>query len=297
MRVQQWLVLSLLGLGFGGSVSAQQDFSKVEIQTQKVAEGIYMLQGAGGNIGLSVGDDGVFVIDDQYAPLSDKISAAIGALSNKPVRFVINTHWHSDHTGGNESMGQAGAIIVAHDNVRKRLNSRQFIKAFNADVPPAPAKALPVVTFSDGVNFHWNNQTLEARHYASAHTDGDTVIYFKEANVIHTGDLYFNGFYPFIDAGSGGSIKGMIGGVEKLLAASDSQTKIIPGHGPLSNKAELQVFRDMLATVYERLSSLKAAGKSDDEIIASKPIADLEAEWGDGFLPTEKWLGIVLDSL
>jgi len=297
MAIKRALMVGVMGLCALTGAWAQQDFSKVEISTQKVADGIYMLQGRGGNIGVSVGEDGVFIIDDQYAPLTDKIKKALATLSDKPVRFVLNTHYHGDHTGGNENLGKGGAIIVAHDNVRKRLAAGQFIKAFNTTMPPAPAKALPVVTFSSEVTFHWNNQTLAVKHIAPAHTDGDAVIFFEDANVLHTGDLYFNGFYPFIDANAGGSLKGMIDGVNKLLASINDQTKVIPGHGPLSNKAELKAFRDMLATVHARLLALTAAGKSVEEIIASKPIADLEAEWGDGFLPTDTWLRIVLDGM
>ncbi len=297
MRIFHSIIALTAGWLMALSAVAQQDFSKVEIQTQKVAEGIYMLQGAGGNIGVSVGSDGVFVIDDQYAPLAKKVRTAIAALSDKPVRFVINTHWHGDHTGGNEALGKGGAIIVAHANVRKRLQSTQFIKAFNMQSPPAPAAALPVVTFEEGVTFYWNGQTLEVKHPAAAHTDSDAVIHFKEANVIHAGDIYFNGFFPFIDASSGGSIEGMIAGADALLAASDEQTKIIPGHGQLSNRAELQAYRNMLATAYARLKALKGEGKSADEIVAAKPLADLEAEWGDGFLPTDKWVRIVLEAI
>lgn len=276
---------------------APQDFSHVEIQTHKVAEGIYMLMGEGGNIGVSVGEDGVFVIDDQFAPLANKVRTAIEALSDKPVRFVINTHWHGDHTGGNQAMAESGAIIVAHANVRKRLQSDQFIKSFNIHTPASPAEALPVVTFEEGVTFHWNSQTLDVKHIASAHTDGDAVIYFKEANVIHAGDLYFNGIFPFIDAGSGGTITGVIAGVDQVLAESDSQTKIIPGHGPLSNRAELQAYRDMLNTAYMRLKALKQEAKTIDEIVAAKPLEDLDAEWGDGFIPMDNWVRIILDGM
>ena len=293
MRIFHKLSVLIIGL-FSTAAWAQQDFSNVEIQTQKVADGIYMLTGAGGNIGVSVGKDGVFVIDDQFAPLAQKIRFAIEALSDKPVRFVINTHWHPDHTGGNEAMGKGGAIIVAHANVRKRLQSGQLIKEFNIQSPPAPAAALPMVTFEKGVTFHWNGQTLDVKHVVSAHTDGDSVIHFKEANVIHAGDLYFNGIFPFIDTGSGGSIAGVIAGIDQLLAASDAETKIIPGHGPLSNRAELQAYRDMLATAYMRLKALKEDGKNTDEIVAAKPLADLDAEWGDGFLKMDSWVRLVL---
>jgi glyoxylase-like metal-dependent hydrolase (beta-lactamase superfamily II) len=275
------------------SAFAQQDFSKVQIQTIAVAEGVYMLAGRGGNIGLSVGRDGAFLIDDQYAPLTDKILAAIAAVTDKPVRFLINTHWHGDHTGGNENIGKGGTIIVAHDNVRKRMAKGQFMKVFNANIPPAPPKALPVITFADGVTFHWNNETLEVVHSKSAHTDGDAVIYFKGANVVHVGDLFFNGIYPFIDAGSGGSVEGVIAGVDDVMDRIDDTTKVIPGHGPLGNKADLKAYRDMLVTIQGRMAKLMNEGKNMDEIVAAKPTADYDAKWGGGFLKPDSWVKIV----
>ena len=272
---------------------AQQDFSKVQIKTIPVAKGVYMLVGSGGNIGLSVGQDGAFLIDDQYAPLTDKILKAISAVTDKPVRFLVNTHWHYDHTGGNENIGKGGTIIVAHDNVRKRLAKGQFMKAFNANIPPSPPQALPVITFTDSVTFHWNNETLEVWHPKSAHTDGDAVIYFKTLNVVHVGDLFFNGIYPFIDAESGGSMEGLIAGVNAVLDRIDDSTKVIPGHGPLGNKAELKAYRDMLASVHARIKELIKAGKNMDEIVAAKPTADYDAKWGGGFLKPDRWVQIV----
>ncbi len=276
---------------------AQQDMANVQIQTVPVAEGVYMLVGQGGNIGLSVGEDGAFVVDDQYAPLTEKILAAVAELSETPVRFVVNTHWHGDHTGGNENMGQAGALIVAHENVRKRMSVEQFIKAFNAQVPPSPEAALPVLTFTDAVTFHWNDEHIHVFHVASAHTDGDAVIHFQRANALHMGDTYFNGFYPFIDASTGGSLDGMIATAEHVLAMVDDETKIIPGHGPLSNKAELQAYRDVLATVRDRVHRLIGEGKSRDEVVAAKPTADFDEAWGDGFLQPDAWVGIVYDAM
>ena len=279
------------------SALAQQDFSKVQIETIPVAKGIYMLVGSGGNIGLSVGQDGAFLIDDQYAPLTEKILKAISAVTDKPVRFLVNTHWHGDHTGGNENIGKGGTIIVAHDNVRKRLAKGQFMKVFNAKIPPAPPKALPVITFADSVTFHWNNETLEVLHPKSAHTDGDAVIYFKSANVVHAGDLFFNGIYPFIDAGSGGSMEGVIAGVDELMDRIDDNTKVIAGHGPLGNKTDLKAYRDMLATVHERMTKLIKEGKNVDEIVAAKPTADYDAKWGGGFLKPDRWVQIVYSAM
>ena len=275
------------------SAFAQQDFSNVQIKTIAVAEGVYMLSGRGGNIGLSVGEDGAFLIDDQYAPLTDKIQAAIAAVTDKPVRFLVNTHWHGDHTGGNENIGKGGTIIVAHDNVRKRLAKGQYMKVFDANIPPAPPGALPVITFADGVTFHWNNETLEVLHSKSAHTDGDAVIYFKNANVVHVGDLFFNGIYPFIDAGSGGSLEGVIAGVDDVLGRIDDNTRVIPGHGPLGNKADLTAYRDMLVTIQGKMTKMMNEGKNMDEIVAAKPTADYEAKWGGGFLKPDQWVKIV----
>ncbi|MDH3600750.1 MAG: MBL fold metallo-hydrolase, partial [Candidatus Tectomicrobia bacterium] len=187
-----WVVMIILALwvvvGLPGQIQAQRDFSKVEIGTTQLADGLYMLTGAGGNIGVSVGQDGLFLIDDQFAPLSDKIMAALKKLSEGPIRFVLNTHWHGDHTGGNENMGHAGAVIVSHDNVRKRLSTEQFIKAFDRKVPPSPPGALPVVTFPESVTLHLNGETIHAFHVDPAHTDGDSVVHFRNANVIHAGD-------------------------------------------------------------------------------------------------------------
>jgi glyoxylase-like metal-dependent hydrolase (beta-lactamase superfamily II) len=275
------------------SAFAQQDFSKVQIKTIPVARGVYMLVGSGGNIGLSVGQDGAFLIDDQYAPLTDKILKAISAVTDKPVHFLVNTHWHYDHTGGNENIGKGDTIIVAHENVRKRLAKGQFMKVFNANIPPSPPKALPVITFDDSVTFHWNDETLEVVHARSAHTDGDAVIYFKSTNVVHVGDLFFNGIYPFIDGESGGSMEGVIAGVGEVLDRIDDNTKVIPGHGPLGNKTDLKAYRDMLAGVHERMTKLIKAGKHIDEIVAAKPTADYDAKWGGGFLKPDQWVQIV----
>ncbi len=290
--------LPLLFLILGAPAAfAQQNFDEVQIETVPVADGVFMLVGSGGNIGLSVGEDGAFLIDDQYAPLTDKIRAAVTAQTDAPIRFVVNTHWHGDHTGGNEHMGQAGAIIVAHENVRKRMSTEQFLKAFNMRTPPSPPGALPVVTFTDAVTFHWNGDDIRVFHVAPAHTDGDAVIHFQKANVIHAGDTFFNGMYPFIDASSGGSLDGMIAAADRILDLADDETKIIPGHGPLANKADLITFRDMLATVRTRIRELIEAGKTRDEVVAAHPTADLDATWGKGFLQPDVWVGIVYDAM
>lgn len=265
---------------------AQQDMSDVQIETIHVADGVYMLVGQGGNIGLSVGDDGPFVIDDQFAPLTEKIQAAIAAVTDGDVRFVLNTHWHGDHTGGNENFGKAGAMIVAHENVRRRLNPAEFRDVMGR-TEQAPPEALPVVTFTDAVNLYWNGENIRVFHVDAAHTDGDVIIHFSNANVVHMGDNFFRGRYPFIDVDSGGGINGMIEAGDRVLAMVNSDTQIIPGHGPLSTPDDLSDFRNMLITVRDRVRAMLNDGMSIDEIVAAKPTSDLDAVWGqdpDGFV-------------
>lgn len=277
------------------TAQAQRDFSKVEIKTTQVADGIYMLAGAGGNIGVSVGTDGVFVIDDQFAPLSEKIMTAIRRLSDKPIAYVINTHWHGDHTGGNENFGKAGAVIVAHNNVRKRMSTKQFMKAFNRKVPAAPAIALPVVTFSNDVIFYFNDTEIKVMHRPAAHTDGDSIVMFMQANVLHMGDTFFSGAFPFIDQGSGGSIRGVIAAAQSALSMTDKDTKIIPGHGPMSTRADLKKYHAMLTEVLATMTPLIEAGKTREQILADKPLAKIGEQWGNGFIKTERFTGMVFD--
>ena len=290
MRLTPFLILPLLSLPM--SAAAQPDLSKVEVKTTRLAEGLHVLFGAGGNIGVSSGKDGVFLIDDQYAPMTAKIKAAVAAITDKPIRFVLNTHWHGDHTGGNENLGGAGSIIVAHENVRKRMSVEQFLEAFNERVPPSPAAALPVVTFADSVSFHLNGEEIHCFHLPPAHTDGDSVVHFKKANVIHMGDLFFNGLYPFIDASTGGSVDGMISAADKVLALANDTTQIIPGHGPMATKADLQAFRGMLAGVRETMKPLVDAGKTLAEVQAAKPTQAFDETWGKGFLKPEQFVAV-----
>jgi len=278
-------------------LAQQQDFSKVEVQSEKVADGVYMLKGAGGNIGLSIGPNGSLVIDDQYAPLSDKILAAIKALTPDPVRFVVNTHWHGDHTGGNENLAKTGAFLVAHENVRKRMGSEQFIAMFNQKVPASPEAALPVVTFAEGVTFHWNGDEVRAFHVAPAHTDGDTVVQFVKADVVHMGDCFFNGNFPFIDSSSGGKVDGIVAAADRVLGGVTDKTKIIPGHGPVASKADLQAYRDTVKSVRDRVAKLKAEGKTKEAAVAAKPTAEFDAKWGQGFIKPDVFVGLVYDSL
>jgi glyoxylase-like metal-dependent hydrolase (beta-lactamase superfamily II) len=276
---------------------AQPDLSQVQVKVVPVAAGVYMLEGGGGNIGLSVGTDDTFIIDDQYAPMTERVKAAVATVTSKPVRFVVNTHWHDDHTGGNEAMAGSGAIIFAHDNVRRRMTTEQFLAAFNARIPASPKAALPVVTFSDTLSFYLNGDTIRSIHVANAHTDGDAIIFFRGANVIHMGDTFFNGMYPFIDVSTGGSVDGVIRAVNQALAMSNATTKFIPGHGPLATRADLIRYRDMLVTVRQRVGRLVTQRRTREQVLAAKPIADVDAQWGNGFLKPEVFLGIVYESL
>jgi glyoxylase-like metal-dependent hydrolase (beta-lactamase superfamily II) len=275
------------------SAAAQQDFSKVEIQATRLTETTYMLTGAGGNLGLSVGEDAVFLIDDQFAPLTDKINAAIAKISAKPVRFVLNTHWHFDHTGGNENYGRAGALIVAHENVRKRMGSEQFIEFLRMNTKPSPRAALPVVTFAGAMSFHLNGEEIRAIHVARAHTDGDSIVHFLGGDIVHMGDVFFNGFYPFIDTASGGTIDGVVAACDQVLGIVTDRTRIIPGHGPLATRDDLQAYRDMLAAVSARVKQLIAEGRKLEEITAAGVTRDYDGKWGKGFIKPEKFAEMV----
>ena len=296
-RLAGALALAMAFLGFNTPSHAQTDWDKVEIKAIEVAPGIHMLEGAGGNIGVSSGEDGIVLIDDQFAPLTPKIMAAVSKISDRQVRFLLNTHWHFDHVGGNENLGKAGTLIVAHDNVRQRMATGGLIDFFNNDVAPASGAALPVVTFDQAVTFHLNGDEIHAFHVPPAHTDGDSVIHFRKANVVHMGDLYFNGFYPFIDYSSGGSIDGVIAATDRVLAMIDDDTRIIPGHGPVSGRAELAAYRDMLRGVRDKIAPMVAAGKSLEEVIAAKPTAAFDEKWGQGFIPPDGFVKIAYKTL
>ena len=271
-----------------------QNFDSVQVRVAPVAGAVHMLQGSGGNIGLVVGDDAVFVVDDQFAPLTPKVLAAIKSVTPLPVRFVVNTHWHFDHTGGNENMGKAGALIFAHENVRRRMSTDQFIEALNRKEPASPRGALPVVTFTDTVSFHLNGDSIIVFHVPPAHTDGDAVIFFAKANVVHMGDLFVSDRFPFVDRSSGGSINGIIGAADRVLVATNVETRIIPGHGPLADRARLKAYRDMLFTMRDRMRREVAAKHTIEQVLASKITAEYDASWTAG---RERFLRILHQEL
>lgn len=276
VNINKWMTASVVSIGLmaGSTLATAQDLSEVEIKTEKVGGNIYVLFGAGGNIGVSVGDDGVYIVDDQFAPLTEKIKTAIAALSDKPIRFAINTHFHGDHTGGNENLGKDGTVIVAHDNVRIRMSEGSFIKAFDNRTPAQTGAALPVVTFNDQAGLHLNGEQARMHYVANAHTDGDSIVHFEGSNVVHMGDTFFVDLFPFIDVDNGGSIDGMIAAASKGLSIVNDQTRIIPGHGPVTDSKGLAAYRDMLVAVRGRVAEMKASGNSLEEVQAENPVAD-----------------------
>ena len=271
----------------------QRDWSKVEIKAEKVSGSVYMLTGAGGNIGISVGEDGIVVIDDQYAPLAPRIEAAMKGIADKPVRFIINTHYHPDHTGGNEYFGQKGTI-VAHDNVRKKLENGTTVRGMT--LPPSPKGALPIVTFNDTLTLHLNGEDIRAVHVPPGHTDGDSVIWFTKSNVVHMGDDYFNGIFPVIDLENGGSAQGIIAAVEKVLPQIPDDAKVIPGHGPLSDKAGLKKFLEVMKGATAAVQKGIAAGKTVEQLKAEKVLEPWDA-WGQSFIKTDAFIETLYKSL
>jgi cyclase len=278
------------------------DPAKVVLKTTPVAGGISLIEGAngfaGGNVGVSVGEDGMFIIDDELKPLTPKLKVALANLSKKPVRFVINTHWHSDHTGGNADLAATGAIIVAHDSVRERLSVdhvREFMGK-KISIPASPPTALPVLTFGEDVTLHLNGDDVHVMHVAPAHTDGDVIVHFKKGNVIHAGDAMVAS-YPLVDVDSGGRFEGFIAAADRMLAICNDSTKIIPGHGPLMSRADLVAWRELLIDIRDRVAKLVAAGKSLDEIKAEKPLADLDAKWGQGFINADLLLDTIYKTM
>ena len=279
---------------------AQQDFSAVEIQTVPVSDGIYALIGAGGNVGLAVGEDGALLVDTQYAPLSGKIRAAVAKLTGLDVSFVVNTHWHGDHTGGNQNFSDIGAVILAHDNVRNRLSREVFLPLFDSRTPAAPESARPGLTYADETTLHWNGETVRVMHMPNAHTDGDSIVHFVTANVIHAGDILWTSGYPRIDSDQGGgSLGGMLAAIDRIRSLANGETRLIPGHGPLPEQgvAFLDEYQSMLTTIGERVEGLIMQGSSEDEVVAAKPTQDYDARWGNGYMNAARFVRVVFRSL
>ena len=280
---------------FTAQATAQSQ-SGVTVKTEHVRGNIYALFARGGNIGVSVGDDGVYLIDDQYAPITPLIMAAIADISDQPVRYLINTHFHGDHTGGNENLGKMGTLIVAHDNVRARLTVRSLDHS-GGWTDAGAAYGLPVITFNDQLSFHLNGDEARAIHVANAHTDGDSFIHFKGANVIHMGDIMFNGLFPYIDVDAGGNVDGVLRGYDQVLALANDQTLFIPGHGPMAGRDDVLANRAMIQTVRDRVAALIADGKSLEEVLSAEPAAEYGEAYTWGFINAEKFVTAVYRSL
>ncbi|MGA2568905.1 MAG: MBL fold metallo-hydrolase [Terracidiphilus sp.] len=276
------------------AAAQQNDPANVPIRTTQLYDNVYLLQGAGGNMVLETGADGCLLIDASFAPAVPRIRAAIAAVAPAAAGgLLINTHWHGDHTGGNEGMHEAGFTIVAHRNTRERLSTEQAMRLFHRTVPPSPPGALPTICMDQSLAIWRNGDSIELAHFEPAHTDTDISIRFQKADVLHVGDVWFNGGYPFIDEGTGGTIGGMIRASDKALATASASTKIVPGHGPLGNKADLEKYRDMLAAIRDKVAALKAAGSSEEEAIAKKPTAAFDDAVGKGFMSADMFAGIV----
>jgi cyclase len=275
------------------------DFDKVEIKVHKVAGTVYMLEGSGGNIGVSVGDDGIVVIDDEFAPLAPKIKAALKGITDRPVRFLLNTHWHGDHTGGNEKFGQE-ATIIAHENVRKRLEEgmpSRTISGHKIDpTPPAPKVALPVITFEDKVSVHLNGEDIRAIHFPHGHTDGDSVIFFTQSKVVHMGDDFVTYGFPFVDRASGGSVKGLVENLEKLIPQLPQDAKIIPGHGQISTVEDVKKFAASLKEIVAIIETGVKQGKTPETLKKEKVLAKWDA-WGKAFIKADDFIDLVCADL
>lgn len=291
----QMIVAASVLAALSGSVSAQR--RDVQIRAEKITDSVYILYGSGGNIGLCIGEDGAFMIDDQFAPLTGKILAAVAEITDAKVEFLINTHWHGDHVGGNENFAGEGTIIVAHENVRARMSTEQFSTTFDSTTPPSPEGALPVITFTESMTFHYNGDDIHIFHVDPAHTDGDSIIHFRNNNVFHMGDTFFNGMYPYIDVDAGGTIDGVIGAADAVLERANGDSKIIPGHGPLCGVEDLKTYQAMLIEVRAEVMKLIEAGKGKEEVIEAKPTAKYDEAWGGGFMKPDVFTGLVYEGL
>ena len=304
--MKKTLLMMALVVAAGTSPAAAQmdsDPAKIKLEVTRVGGSVSMITGvggfAGGNVGVSVGADGVFVIDDEVKAMTPKLKAAVATLSKQPPRFLINTHWHGDHAGGNEGMAELGAIVVAHDNVRQRMGVDQVIdlQGKQQKIPASPGKALPILTFSEEVTFHLNGDEVHVFHIANAHTDGDAIIHFRKANVIHMGDTFLTGGYPLVDLSSGGNIEGFIKAADRVLPLCDEATKIIPGHGTLGDRKKLTEWRQMIVKIRDRVAGGIAKKQTLDQIKAAKPSAEFDAEWGQNFIKPDALIESIYKSL
>jgi cyclase len=299
------IAVAATAMALSGAASAQTppaaspppDFSKVEIKTTDLGDHVYMLEGQGGNITVAVAKDGIIMVDGEYAPLHDKIRAAIATVSNQPIKYLVNTHFHGDHTGGNEPFAKDGVTIVAEVNVKNRLAAGTTNGLTGVQTPPAPPAALPSKTYTGSFKIRLNGRVADLKHIANAHTDGDTYVWFKTANVLSTGDTFTNGRYPNIDFANGGNIKGMIAATDAYLKLTNAKTRIVPGHGPIADKAALTEYRTMLVTARDRMAKLVKEGKSEDDVVAAKPFADLDAKWAPSELASKNFIRVVYHSL
>ncbi|MDH5367694.1 MAG: MBL fold metallo-hydrolase, partial [Cyclobacteriaceae bacterium] len=275
----------------------QTDWNAVKINTINITDNISYLNGRGGNIGVLYGVDGVMIVDDQYAELSDKIKKSLDSLSKNDLKFIVNTHYHGDHVGGNENLSKNGASIVAHQNVRKRLGITFYSSMWEREVESKPETFWPVITFNDEITFYFNEEEVQIIHIPKAHTDGDALIYFKTSNIMHTGDGFVRYGYPFIDVSAGGSIDGMIAAQEKILEVADANTKIIPGHGGISSVDHVKELLNMLKETRKIIADLKTAGKSLDECITSKPLEQYHKRWSGSFINSDLFVSLIYESM
>lgn len=278
-----------------GSAEAQE--KKVEFSTFQLSDTVFMLRGPGGNVGVSSGEDGLYIIDDGLRPVTSQLLQAIRKISNKPIRFVINTHYHADHTGGNETVGETGTLIIAHDNIHKRMSTEQISIFMRKTTPPYAQAALPVVTFSDQISLHFNGETATAYHVPHGHTDGDSIIHFPASNVIHMGDMYFNTLYPYIDLDAGGSVQGLVRAADLALSLADDATRIIPGHGPLAMTEDLKSYRDFLIKASANVQALIDEDKTLQQVIAAQPTAEWDEELGQTWITPAQFVTFIFNSL
>ena len=289
------VLLAFLLFASSSAAFAQEDYSKVEIKATKVTGNIYMLEGSGGNIGVSVGPDGILIVDDQFAPLAEKIRAALKTLGEGKLKFILNTHWHGDHTGGNAPLGR-DAPIIAHDNVRKRLSTEQRLEFFKMTVPASPKEALPVITFDQSLSVHFNGEEIKVIHFPHGHTDGDSVIFFTTSNVVHLGDDFFSGRFPFVDLDSGGSVQGLAKNIGEIIPKIPAGAKLIPGHGPLATIDDLKTYHRMLQETTQFVQKQMSKKKTLEQIKKEGLPAEWKA-WGEGFVKTDQWIDLVYASL